>query len=45
MQKEQGVLAHSGEGRLRLLRTGFEEPHSSFAPSPSGEGASWSPLH
>lgn len=36
MQKELGVLADSGEGRLRCLRTGLEEPQIAPAPIASG---------
>lgn len=39
------MLVHSGEGRLRRLRTVLEETQTAPAPSPFGEGASWSPLH
>lgn len=39
------MLADSGEGRRRRLRTGFEELQNTLAPSPSREGVSRSPLH
>lgn len=45
LRKERGVLADSGEGRLRRPRTGFQAPQSAPAPFPSEEGASWSSLH
>lgn len=42
-RSELGVLADSGEGRLRRLRTGFQALQSSTPSRPSPEGASRSP--
>lgn len=43
LRSELGVLADSGEGRLRRLRTGFQALQSSTRSRPSPEGAPRSP--